>query len=377
MKTIQCRVLLFLTCLLLMAGCGKNDVSLKEELLANIPYMDTSACNRFSFTMNLTAGNADGDTEEFNMSGTVEMWNRISHMYGLDISFDTSGYQTQAETWADFDTGERYTDLGDGFRTDRIRNDRVIENLADVINSRSTDMLLSTEDGICTLSWTFPTESEDLFGEILSAFTETGNLNGSGRITAVFDPQTHLFRYFTFVVSTGSEDRSGALLDAIFYWNVINSTEHGLKIPEKVSTAAYEASTGISTSIGYDPVVNPLAESFTQAFGGTAKLTHDDIHSHMFWTLPKDSRSATVSYTKLDDPQPDYQKSLDFYRSFYGSPVEESDTQSCFYSEKTSELIWLAKGDDWYAQIIITGPEDTTQGELRKDLITYKTKLET
>ena len=80
MKTIQCRVLLFLTCLLLMAGCGKNDVSLKEELLANIPYMDTSACNRFSFTMNLTAGNADGDTEEFNMSGTVEMWNRISHM---------------------------------------------------------------------------------------------------------------------------------------------------------------------------------------------------------------------------------------------------------------------------------------------------------
>ena len=89
-------------------------------------------------------------------------------------------------------------------------------------------------------------------------------------MTAVFDPESHAFEHFTIVASAGNEEKDGVLLDAVFYWDTINSRTEGLKIPDEVSAGAYKAATGVN-SVGYNEEVNPVAEDFMKAYGGTAE----------------------------------------------------------------------------------------------------------
>lgn len=356
-----------------LTGCSRAPT--EEQLLNSIPKMDVSTFNRFLFTMDITANNTDGNGETFSMSGAVETYGSISHMYNLDISFEKSGYQAKAETWANFSTNERYTDLSKGFTMDKIANSHAIDDLADVINNRDTGMILTNTGSVCTLSWTFPTDNNYLFGDILKPYTADTDLKGYGRIMAVFDPKTYKFQYFTFVISASNEERAGALLDAVFCWDVVNSHTDVLEIPNKIICTAYKASTGVSTDGRYDPAVNPIAESFMAAYGGTAEINHYDDGAHMFWTLAGDDTSAAVNYMRTDNSDSLYEESYSFFKSFYGSSVEETDNGAYFYDSSVGDLTYIAKGDDWYAEIIITGGPGITQGNLRKPLITYKAKL--
>lgn len=367
--------------IILLTGCSTNNLTdlfnkgpTAEELLQKVPKMDASAFNRFLFNIDMVAGNTDGDGKEFNMSGALETYKTISHLYNLDISFAKSEYETKAESWTNFGTGEIYKNLGDGWITSVMQNEHAINDLVDVINNRNTEMLLTVTDSACTLSWTFPTDNDYLFGTIVGHYTTDKNLNGYGRITAVFNPETYEFQYFTVVISVNNEERAGGLLDAMFYWEIMNSPTDALIIPEDISRTAYKAATGVSSD-GYDEVVNPMAEDFIKVYGGTAEVNHDNKGSYMFWTLENEGTSATVNYTKTKNPDTFYEESRSFLMSFYGESAEETDNGAYFYDSSIGELIYMAKGDDWYAEIIITGKAESTQGELRKSLITYKSRL--
>lgn len=346
----------------------------EEELLQKIPTMDMSKFNRFLFNIDIVAGNNEGDGKEFNMAGALETYKTISHLYNLDISFVKSGYEAKAESWTNFNTGEVYKDLGEGWITGTIRNAHAIEDLADAINNRDTEMLLTATDSVCTLSWTFTTDNNYLFGKIISHYTMDKDLDGYGRITAVFNPETYEFQYFTFVISTSNKERAGALLDAVFYWEIMNSPTDALVMPEEVSRIAYKTATGVSSD-GYDNIVNPIAEDFIKTYGGTAEVNHDNKGSYMFWTLEGEETSVTINYTRTDNPPALYDESHAFLISFYKEPAEETDNGTYFYDSSIGELTYMAKGGDWYAEIIITGKAGATQGELRKSLITYKSRL--
>lgn len=374
-------VLSVICIIIFLTGCSINNPTelfnkgpAKEELLQKIPKMDTTSFNRFLFNIDIVTGNVDGDSKEFNMSGAMETYKTISHLYNLDISFAKSDYEAKAESWTNFGTGEIYEDLGEGWITGTIRNEHAIDDLTNAINNRDTEIILTATDSVCTLSWTFLTDNNYLFGDMIDDYTANKNLNGYGRITAVFNPETYEFQYFTFVISASNEERVGALLDAIFYWEITNSPSDALVIPEDISRTAYETATGVSSD-GYDNIVNPIAEDFVKAYGGTAKVNHDSKGSYMFWTLDDEETSATVNYTKTENSETLYNESHSFLMSFYKEPVEETDNGAYFYDSVTGELTYMAKGDDWYAEIIITGKSDATQGELRKSLITYKSRL--
>lgn len=365
---------------LLLSGCSApagqaKKASIEEELLANVPKMDPSLYNRFLFTMDITAYNAEGEGKEFTEKGAVELYRDISHMYDLDVYFAKSGYRANPETWADFRTGERYTNLGEGFYIDTIANSHAIGDLVDAINNRGSGLEATDTDTACSLSWTFPTDSRYVFGAILEHYTTDMDLDGYGRATAVFDPQTHEFCYFTFVISAKNAGRAGAMLDAAFYWSAVNSRDAALEIPGEISRSAYKTSTGISTDGGYDEVVNPMAEGFMGAYGGTAEVAHDQDGAYMFWTKEGDSISVTVNYVRTDRLEARYKENRSFLESFYGKPAEEAEDCAYFYGRDKGELAFMAKGDGWYAEITVTGDPGMTQGELRKTLITYKSKL--
>ena len=80
-------------CLILgLAGCSMSKMPTKDELLANVPTIDLSSCNKFKFTMSVTAHNAEGDSGEFQMTGALDIWKTISHMYDLDMDATYSNY---------------------------------------------------------------------------------------------------------------------------------------------------------------------------------------------------------------------------------------------------------------------------------------------
>lgn len=376
-------ILLSVLCLIIsLTGCSvvekvkgfTNKPPAEEELLANIPKIDQTTFNRFLFDMNITVGNTSGEGDEFTMSGAVETYKNISHMYNLDIAFVNSKYQGNAESWAKFDTNERYMNLGDGWTIGDIKNEHPIDDLIAAINERNTDMLLTMDDKVCTLSWTFSTDSNYLFGEFMDPYISDTNITGSGRITAVFNPETHEFEHFTFVISASNPEQAGALLDAVFYWDSVNDDTQALEIPLDVSNSAYKAATGVSTDGGYDPIVNPMAEDFIEVYGGTAEINHYGNDAVMFWTLEGEI-SATVNYMAGDDAQAMFEEHYEFLKSFYGSTIEETDDGAYFYDEHIGELTYIGRVDNCYGEIIITGSPETSQGELRKPLITYKSRL--
>lgn len=381
-KYVLTTVILTVYIALILTGCSMDTVTnfinnkpTVEEMLERVPKMDQSKFNRFRFSMDIMAGNAKGDGKEFNMSGTLETYNTISHLYNLDVNFEKSGYKTKAESFTDFSKNEVCKNLGDGWITGHMRNENAIEDLVAAINNRDTEMILTIDDSVCALSWTFPTDNNYLFGDILDDYIIDDNLEGYGRITAIFDPETYQFQYFTFVISASNQERAGALLDAIFYWEVINSEDNSLEIPEDISKSAYQASTGVSSDGGYDDIVNPLAENFIKSYGGTAEVTHNINGAHMFWTLEEDDKSVTINYAKENDSANLFDESYNFFTSVCDSYAEDSDNGVYFYKSDTGELIYIAKGEYWYSEIIITGKPGITQGELMKSLITYKSKL--
>lgn len=156
----------------------------------------------------------------------------------------------------------------------------------------------------------------------------------------------------------------------------MNDGSLALKIPDDVSSSAYAAATGVISDGGYDRTVNPLAEAFIEVYGGSAEVTHDGDNAYLFWTLEQeDGISATVTYSHESDPVTRFETDYTFFKSMYGEPAEETDDGAYFFDSEKGELTYMARGEDWYAEIIITGQPGVSQGELRKPLITYKSRL--
>lgn len=372
------KMLLAISTALLLTGCSVNglnglmqlDVS-KEVLLENLPRMDASATNCFRFSMAVTATDPNGMAKGYSLAGTLEICGSVSHMYGLDVRSGEGIIGNGIETWADFTAGVRYTDMGGSLIIGKTDGDTAIKNLADAINGGNGDLSFASGKSGYAVSWAFPIDGGHLFSPTLG---DAAGISGSGRATAVFSPDTHEFSHFTFVISA-SDGGSIALLEAVFYWDIINGAGDALEIPLEVSSMAYEAATGVITDGTYDPDINPIAESFATSYGGTTEVTGYDGGSSMFWTGSSEGMSATVSYAKTADPDQLYDDSHAFLSLLYGEPAEETDDGTYFYSPGTGELVLITKGDGWYAEVIITAAPGTSQGELRKHLITYKSKL--
>lgn len=382
MKRLKALAAAMLACTLSVTGCSLDKVALREkgpaaeELMAKVPKIDVTKYNRFVFDLNIYAGNREGDGKDYAMSSALETWEDMAHMYNTHVYFAKSGYEADTENWSDFAKDICWQDSGEGWTTDKTKNTMAIEYLETALNSRDQGIVLSMDDEVCTVSWAFPTDVEYLFGPILGHYTTDTNLNGYGRTTAVFDPKTFEFQYLTVVVSANNEELSGALLDMVLHWEIKNDREKALQVPDDVSNAAYLASTGVTTDGGYDEVVNPLAEKLVEQHGGTADVQHDSKGSYLFWTLRQDDGlSATAVYSREDDPVTRFEEGYGFLASLYGQPAEETEDGVYFYSQETGELAYMARGTDWFAEIIITGTPENSQGELRKPLITYKSRL--
>lgn len=250
-------------------------VPTEEELLASVPKLDTSKYNRFTFKVAIDVGNADGDGKEFTQSGPVEIYRDISHLYDQDVYFRKSGYKTKGEGWTDFATGGQYKDVGqgDGWVKGEIKDPDAIGRLADVINNRNNERTLTIKDDICTLSWKFEADLDYLFGRLMSGYTEDLDLSGYGRATAVFNPETYKFEYFTFIISANNKENAGGMLDSVFHWKVVNDENKKLAIPEDIINEVYAKETGIKATGGYDPDINPMAEGFISEYGGSAETT--------------------------------------------------------------------------------------------------------
>lgn len=381
-KRIKTLIALSLACVLLLSGCALEEFSFREkgptaeELMAKVPRMDKEKYNRFAFDLTIFAGNRDGDGKDYAMSTALETWGDMAHMYNTHVYFAKSGYEADTENWADFAKDICWQNAGEGWSTDKTKNTKAMDYLVTAMNDRSQGIVLTVEEDVCMVSWAFPTDVEYLFGPILGHYTTDTDLNGYGRTTAVFDPETYEFQYLTVVVSANNEELSGALLDMVMHWDVRNDKEKALEVPDSVSSVAYLASTGVTTDGGYDDVVNPLGEKLISLYGGTADVRHDDEGSYLFWTLKQeDGLSASVTYSREDDPVTRFETDYEFLSSLYGRPAEETEDGVYFYSQESGELIYMARGADWFAEIIITGTPENTQGELRKPLITYKSRL--
>ena len=371
--------------LLTLYGCGamdkvntfisKDEPSIEDSLLSNIPVIHKDRYNRFVFKGQITATNVKEETERIFIDSALETYNNISHLFKTTITFPDSDV-ISAESWADFSSGIRYNNIKEsGFQTSNIKDQTALDMLIYAVNNRpdTPDFVINEE--VCTVSWNFDTDVNMLFGDLVSHLTTNTELSGSGRIMAVFDPVTYEFRYFNVVVSANNEERTGALLDMTFQWDVINSTTEALIIPTDVTNSAYLAPTGVTTNGGYDPIINKMAEDFIDLYTGYADVSHYDDGACMFWTLDTDGISATVNYERSSDTALRYKESYAFFKTRYGQPAETTDIGSYFFDEDTGELIYIARKDDLYAEIIITG-EGKTQGELRKPLITYKSRLD-
>ena len=200
------------------------------------------------------------------------------------------------------------------------------------------------DSSTCTVSWEFLTDSTSLFGTFLEQDAGSTQLSGKGRVTAVFDPKTFEFQYFTVVISAGDNTLSVTLLDMVLYWDTKNSTQHALVIPDTIQADAYKASTGVSSNGGYDEMINPLAEELIEVYGGTADVTHYEDGSSLFWTLEKEGQSVTINYTHEEDPVTRFEDSYEFLVSFYGEPAEETEDGAYFYSSDTGGAGLYGKG---------------------------------
>lgn len=348
----------------------------EEILLRNMPEIDTSKYNRLQFSINIDTGNTEGDSKTIKGTGIVEVHKAISHMYNLNVEFSETGYTPKKESWTDFSVGKTYENRNGGWSSDTPGTTRAIDNLVDIINSRNKKCTIAENGSGYTLSWQFDTDIDYLFGTLMSHYTEDLNLTGNGRLTAVFDKDSCEFQYFTVVISASNSEQAGSLLDAVFHWEVQNEENKVLSIPETIVTETYAKETGVFMTGGYDEKVNRMAETFIKAYGGTAETVKDDAGASMFWTASDNNRSATVNYMTVADPALVYEQHTKDLTQTYGKPAETTDEGLYFYRAGTSELVCATKGDSWYAEITITGPSDITQGELRKLLITYKSKIE-
>lgn len=348
----------------------------EETLLRNIPEIDTSKYNRLQFSINIDTGNAEGDSKTIKGTGIVEVHKAISHMYNLNVEFSETGYTPKKESWTDFATGKTYEDRDGGWSSDTPGTTRAVDNLVDVINSRNKECTVAENSSGYTLSWQFDTDIDYLFGTLMSHYTEDLNLTGNGRLTAVFDKDSCEFQYFTVVISASNSERAGSLLDAVFHWEVQNEENKILSIPEAIVAETYAKETGVFMTGGYDEKVNQMAETFIKAYGGTAETVKDNAVTSMFWTTSEGDQSATVNYMTTRDSASVYEQNVKDLTSVYGEPAEITDEGLYFYRTGTGELVYATKGDSWYAEITITGPSNMTQGELRKLLITYKSKIE-
>lgn len=348
----------------------------EEELLSKIPEINKEAYNRFLFSIKIDVNNEEGDGKDFKGTGAVELYNDISHMYNADFLFSVSGYKANAESWSKFSTEEIYKNLGEGWVTSKVRTPDPIGMLVDVLNNRDDNRILTMDESTCTLSWRFDTDIDYLFNTIMSHYTDNLELSGDGRITAVFDPTTYEFQYLTVVISATNSDQAGALLDSVFQWEVQNDTEKALVVPEDIAGEAYKKDTGVSMTGGYDKEINPIAEDLVKNYSGKAETTHTEEEASLFWTaVNEDKISSTINYLRTGDPNTRYGDDLKTLTSAYGKPVESTDDNACFYKKSTGELAYIAKVDGHYGEIVITGPTGTSQGTLRKLLITYKAKL--
>lgn len=348
----------------------------EETLLRNMPEIDTSKYNRLQFSINIDTGNTEGDSKTIKGTGIVEVHKAISHMYNLNVKFSETGYTPKKESWTDFSVGKTYENRDGSWSSDTPGTTRAIDNLVDVINSRNKKCMIAENGSGHTLSWQFDTDIDYLFGTLMSHYTEDLNLTGNGRLTAVFDKDSCEFQYFTVVISASNSEQAGSLLDAVFHWEVKNDENKILSIPEAIVAETYAKETGVFMTGGYDEKVNQMAETFIKAYGGTAETVKDNAGASMFWTASDGNRSVTVNYMTVADPAPVYEQHTKDLTQAYGKPAETTDDGLYFYRAGTGELVYIAKGDSWYAEITITGPSDMTQGELRKLLITYKSKIE-
>lgn len=364
-------------CVLALAGCGSKEdasASAAQKLMANVPEMERKTYNSFVFDMDVDINTATGDSGSYSLGGTLETWASTSHIYGTEITM-ADGSVLSPENYTDFSTGVSYRNMGSGWESMDAENASAMDYLLTAINSRDGGLELTDEDGVCTVSWSFTADTDYIFNT-LTGRSETDAADGSGKVTAVFDPDTRQFKYFTIVVSQSGGDYSVALLDAVFYWDDMNNDGLIIEIPESVSNEAYLNATGIESTGEYNSVVNPMAEGFMKTYGGTASVTNTDDSSFMYWTLSgSDGLSSSVSYIRESNAASRYSENYSFMCSIYGMPVEEVDNGAYFYDSEIGEFTYIARGDGWYAEITVTGNAETTQGTLRIPLISYKSKL--
>lgn len=348
----------------------------EEELLAKIPAMDTDKYNKFLFSINIDTGNAEGGGEDIKGTGAVEIYKNVSHMYDLDVKFSSKDYKPKTESWSDFNIGKAYEDRGDGWMMTDTKTKESITEFANVLNNRNGKRIFDRSKSSCTISWEFDTDINYLFGSLMSHYTDDMDLSGSGRLSAVFNPKTYEFEYFTVIVSASNSKQAGALLDSIFYWDAANDSKKSLAIPESISSEAYTKETGVKITGGYDDTVNPMAESLIKSYGGAAETVNTDSMASLFWTVKENDMSATINYVKTEDAGKRYGESFNTLSSAYGEPVENTDNGAYFYNASVGELTYATVSGNAYTEITITGPQNVSQGELRKLLITYKSKIE-
>lgn len=353
---------LFLAALLTGCSAGNTPASAGESgLLDALPSMDTDLYNRFLFSAEATAVTGDGSSTVLR-KGVLETWRGVSHLYGTAQG---------PEVWVDPASCACYEDYGDGWRKGAVSDYDAIGRLEDTINKR-TDATVSENGGTYTLSWKFSPDMDWLLE--FAGGIPSRNMEGSGRATAVFAGDPYELQYLAFVASASDGEGNGVLLDAALVWEAKNSKKEVLVLPDSVAEEAYLLETGVSAGGGYDPVVNPMAESLVADFGGTAEVSCHGDGAYLFWTLPGET-SVTVSYLTGGDPGARFTQWLGFMESLYGEAAGGDGYSASFYDKESGQLVYMAYGDGWYAEVTVTGSPGTEQGVLMKPLIDYRVRL--
>jgi len=356
----------------MLSGCGSKPAEEAAPLSDRVPVMDRSVCNVFEFDVSVTAADEYGQSGDHSLSGTIEVQGDISHLY-----------EDGMETWTDHAKGESYTGSGGEWElAEAAQGTSQAKAFASAINNRDAGYEQAdgggeegaAPSGTCTASWEFEAGPADVFGRLMPDAVKGAGMSGTGRVTAILDPETHELDRFVFTYTATDGGRDGLLLEATVRWVEVNDEYTELAVPSDIAGEAYTKRTGVRSD-GYDGDVNPVAESLIESYGGTADVTVYDGGAALFWTAAMDGHSVTVGYAKEDAPDGRFRGAVQFFRSQYGEPAEESDGEAYFYSEGTGELIYAYAGQGRYIEITITGQPGDSQGTLRKPLITYRSKL--
>lgn len=229
-RIISALIILIITIVVGYASwkCGNVKVMpLEEDLIKSIPEIDISAFNKFKFRMDASV-KGEKETDSISMSGYIEVQDSISHMYDLNIT--NKGEHITSESWTDVDASKRYITMDNKFSTDSIVNRNIISNLEKAINNRNSNRCSNITDTVCTVSWEIPIDNDYIFGNLVKLYTEDPKLVQTGRLTAVFTPDTYEFQYFTVTILASNKSNTIGYLNAIFYWNIMNDDFEGLKI---------------------------------------------------------------------------------------------------------------------------------------------------